>query len=349
MRFSALSTRLQPLNLTTTIFTRAMTPPQVSIIIANWQGEEWITRAISSLLTSARTSQASFELIVVDDASTDGSVALVRSRFPRVRLLVNPRNAGFRRSINRGVRAARGSIVVLCNNDLSAKESFIPNITRWFDPTSRPEGVVPPGRPLFAVSARTVSWYDGSPNQVCMGAVWKGGRLTPAWDAPRSAAPCLFAQAGAAAYDRSLFLRLGGLSPLYDPGYWEDYDLSMRAARRGWVQLHDPTAIALHIGGGSMTRRYGEEGVALMKARNHLIFEWRHLRDLGLVASHAARLPLSLARGCLPGGAALFPRAFLGALARLPAILRARAGDPVGRTPSDRELLEPWTAFTPSY
>ena len=325
-----------------------MTPPKVSIIVANWQGEPWLSRALSSLQASAREWGRPFEVIVVDDASTDDSVPLVRSRFPRVRLLVNRRNAGFRRTINRGVRAARGQVVVLCNNDLAVQPPFISSLARWFEP-SPPPGLLAAGERLFAISARTLAWYDGTPNQVCMGAIWRGGRLTPAYSAPDRPARCLFAQAGAAAYDRALFMQLGGLSGLYEPGYWEDYDLSMRAARRGWVQVYDPAAVALHIGGGSMTRRYGAEGVALMKARNHLIFEWRHLRDTRLVAAHASRLPFTLARACMPGGAALFPSAFLGALGRLPAILRARAADPLGTAPSDRQVLEPWRGFTPSY
>jgi GT2 family glycosyltransferase len=311
-------------------------PPAVSIVVANWNGAEWIARCLSSLLVSARAARLDFELIVADDASADGSPALVAARFPRVRLLRNPRNLGFRRTINRGARAARGRVLVLCNNDLVAQEGFVGSLVRWF-------GEPAAGLPLFAVSARTIGWWDGRPNQLCMGAVWRGGRITPAWSDPAKASPCLFAQAGAAAYDRALFLRLGGLAPLYEPGYWEDYDLSWSAARRGWRQLYDPEAVALHVGGGSMTRRFGADAVAMMKARNHLLFEWRHLRDAALVAEHAARLPLAAARGDRH-----FGRAFRGALARLPLALRLRLGDPRGPVP-DAQILEPWRDFQPSF
>lgn len=328
---------------------RHLPAPELSLVVANWQGADWLSRCLSSLMASARESGRPFELIVVDDASTDGSQDVVRSRFPRARLLQNPRNAGFRRTVNRGVRAARGRIVILCNNDLTAQAGFVGSLARWFDPAARPAGALAAGETLFAVSARTLAWYDGTPNQVCMGAVWRGGRLTPAWSAPSEPARCLFVQAGAAAYDRDAFLRLGGLSGLYEPGYWEDYDLSMRAARRGWAQVYDPGAVALHLGGGSMTRRYGRAAVDMMKARNHLLFEWRHLRSPVLLAAHAARLPLALARSYLAGGPTLFPGAFAGALARLPQVVRARLGDPGGPTPSDTELLAPWREFTPSY
>src|SRR5690606_35982014 len=138
------------------------------------------------------------------------------------------------------------------------------------------------GSRLFGVSARTLSWFDGKPNHRCMNGVWQGGRLTPAWRAPEVAERCLFVQAGAAAYRRDMFLELGGLGDLFHPGYWEDYDLSYRAARAGYENIYDPRAVALHHGGGSMTKRYGAQGVARFKARNHLLFEWSNLDDPGM-------------------------------------------------------------------
>ncbi len=323
--------------------THLMASPRISIVVANWEGEAWIARALSSIQTSARAANHAFEVIVVDDASRDGSVELIRRRFPRVRLLQNPRNFGFRRTINRGVRAARGRVVVLCNNDLSVQEAFIGNLVKWFvDPSAGTAS------PLFAVSARTLGWYDGKPNQVCMGARFRGGRITPAYADPKVPAPCLFAQAGAAAYDREMFLQLGGLSSLYEPGYWEDYDLSLRAARRGWAQLYDPSAIALHIGGGSMQKRFGAGRVAMFKARNHLIFEWRHITSPALAIRHAAQLPISVFREAA-AGETTFLHALAGATARLPAIWRARLADRSNSALSDKELLDPWQGFTPSY
>lgn len=317
--------------------------PFVSIVVANWQGEQYLARCLSSLQISARRSGFPFEIIVVDDASSDRSLQIIRDSFPSVRLVPNRENQGFARTINRGARAARGPVLLLANNDIVAREEFVGSLVRWFSPDTpaRPKGAE--RGPLFAVSAKTVGWYDGRPNQLCMGAVWKGGRITPAWSNPALASPCLFAQAGAAAYDRKLFRQLGGLSRLYEPGYWEDYDLSWRAARMGWQQLYDPGAFALHVGGGSMTRRFGAEGVAAMKTRNHLLFEATNLRSPALISEWAGRMPLRLARD----ENRRFSRAFMETLARMPEILKVRY-----RTRglvSDLKLLEPWRNFTPSF
>ncbi|MCB2154549.1 glycosyltransferase [bacterium] len=327
-----------------------MKRPFISIVIANWDGEEWIDRTLSSLQLSARASNLSFEIIVVDDASSDGSVPLIESRFPDVALLRNKKNEGFGATTMRGARAARGSVLVLCNNDLVAKEPFIANLARWF---KEPRVQLPGGElfdraSLFAVSARTMAWWDGKPNQLCMGALWQGGRITPSWEDPKQAQRCLFAQAGAAAYNRKHFLRLGGLRPYFSPGYWEDYDLAYHAAKQGMTTIYDPQAVALHVGGGSMTRRFGDEGVARMKARNHLLFEWTNLTDPAMLLRYAARLPISVAREWLSGKPPILSRALLGAIRRAPAVLAERSR----RSPSrqtDKALLRRYGSGRPSF
>ncbi len=306
--------------------------PEVSIVVANWEGEQWIGRCLSSLQISARESGRSCEILLVDDASRDQSVELVKSGFPNVRILKKSENIGFARAIN------RGKVVVLANNDLLVKTPFVGSLVRWFFPDA-PEA---PGeirrKSLFAVSGKTVGWYDGKPNQLCMGAIWQGGRITPAWSDPDQPAPCLFAQAGAAAYDRRLFLKLGGLSTLFEPGYWEDYDLSWRAARMGRAQLYDPQAFALHIGGGAMTKRFGADGVQLMKARNHLLFEAANLRSARLWIEWSLRMPLSLARDQAKSRSQrVYTKAAVDSVKRLGAVFQARSR--LKGSISDRELL----------
>jgi len=300
--------------------------PSLSIIVSNWNGSAWIARCVSSLLLSARTWGGEFELIVVDDASDDDSADIVAKRFSAARLLRNERNVGFGPATMRGVRAARGRVVVLCNNDLAATEGFVGNLARWFEPgaPALADGSRVPRRRLFAVSSRTMAWSDGRPNHAWMGAAWRGGRIAPTWRLPDGAERTLFVQAGAAAYDRAALLRLGGLRDIFRPGYWEDYDLSWRAAARGLACVYDPQAVAIHHGGGSMTKRFGAEGVARARARNHLLFEWINLRDAGLLARYAARLPFSVAREWLGGGEPRLTRALVEALQLAPAAIAER-------------------------
>ncbi len=315
-----------------------MSRPFFSVIVSNWNGEQWLRRCLSSLQLSARATGLPFEILVIDDASDDNSTALIESSFKDVRLIRNPTNLGFAETTMTGARAARGRVLVLCNNDLAATEQFLPNLIRWF----RTKDLTTPtlkfrGR-LFAVSARTIDWWTGRDNQVCMNAIWKGGRLSVGWRRSKNPEPCHFVQAGAAAYDRQLFLKLGGLDSLYSPGYWEDYDLSYRASKQGLTSVYDPQAIALHHGGGSMTKRFGEVRVAQVKARNHLLFEWRNMTDWRLLTEYCARLPLNVAKEWWRGERRELTRALLAASWHMGRIVRDRIHAAKSKT-EDRELL----------
>lgn len=298
-------------------------------------------RCLSSLQIAGRALGGGVEILVVDDGSGDGSRDIVTRQFHRVKLLSLKRNIGFARAVNLGARRARGRLLLLANNDLTVQQDFLLHLVDAFEEKKG-------GAPLFAVSARTVGWYDGKPNQVRMGALWKGGRVTPAWDDPPGRSPCLFVQAGAALYDRRLFLQLGGMATLFEPGYWEDYDLSWRAARMGWQQLYEPRAVALHIGGGSMTKRFGHDEVARMKSRNHLLFEVRNLRSPRLMAEWSLRLPLGMSRDFTkvanPGSLCSGLGAALG---KLPRAIAGRVA--IKGSLSDEEILAPWKGFKPSF
>lgn len=92
-----------------------MGPPRVSVCIANFNGEAMLADCIESVL--AQETSAEVEIIVHDDASTDGSLALLRDRYPQVQLIPSDENVGFCIANNRMVETARGEYVLLLNND----------------------------------------------------------------------------------------------------------------------------------------------------------------------------------------------------------------------------------------
>ncbi len=305
-----------------------------SIIVPNWNGKPYLGRCLSSLLLSAKRTGLSYELIVVDDASTDESWQIVEERFPRVRLLRNETNSGFAASVNRGVVAAAGEIAVLINNDIIAKEGFLSALLEPFRPES--------GR-LFGVSARTVSWGDQQPNQINMSARFVRGLFELQWRESPQQARTLFLQGGACAMRRSVFLELGGFGLLYSPGYWEDYDLAYRAAKCGYTNLYEPRSQAYHLGKSSMRQKLGHAGVTSLMARNQMLFTWLNLTDIDLLTKHFLWLPLHIGREFLTGSGFTLTKAFLRALRCVPRILghRLRRRDPVRI--SDKELLRAFT------
>jgi GT2 family glycosyltransferase len=132
----------------------------------------------------------------------------------------------------------------------------------------------------------------------------------------------LFACGGAAAFDRSLWLALGGLDPLFAPFYWEDVDLSWRARKRGWRILHVPESVVHHEHSATIGARFDRRQVIDIYERNRLLFQWKNLTSPRLTASHLAWLPFRLVRAAATRPE--FLRGFTMALPRIGEARRAR-------------------------
>src|SRR5215472_2522256 len=110
------------------------TPPSikaVSIVIPNWNGRDLLEKYLPSVVSSI-VSHAGSEVIVVDNASEDGSVDFMRQNFPGVRVLSQPRNLGFGGGSNAGFAAAKNDIVVLLNSDMRVEPGFLAPLLEGF-------------------------------------------------------------------------------------------------------------------------------------------------------------------------------------------------------------------------
>src|SRR5262245_27206105 len=105
-----------------------MTPdPLVSIIVVTWNGRQYLEACLSAV---AAQEGVNAETILVDNASTDGSIALLRDRFPGVRVVALSENRGFAGGNNAGVREARGRLVALLNNDAVPEPGWLQALLR---------------------------------------------------------------------------------------------------------------------------------------------------------------------------------------------------------------------------
>jgi GT2 family glycosyltransferase len=107
----------------------------LSIIILNTNDREYLTKCLESLQTC--TTCASVEIIVVDNASTDGSVEMVERRFPDVKIIRNKENLGFTKGNNVGIRASQGRYLFLLNSDIVVLKNCIDELVRYMDRNPR--------------------------------------------------------------------------------------------------------------------------------------------------------------------------------------------------------------------
>ncbi len=212
--------------------------PLVSAIVLNWNGSDVVEAAVASLL--AQTLE-SVEVIVVDNASTDGSDVAVERRFAgRIALLRNGRNLGFAGGNNVGLRAARGAFAFLLNNDAEASPTLLEEMVKAAEDPR-----------VGMVAAKVLLHGDGDVIDTTGHLLYPDGlnrgrgRLEVdrgQYDACRTA---LFPSGAAGLYRRRMLDEIG----LFDESfflYGDDADLGLRGRRAGWGCAFAPRAIARH-------------------------------------------------------------------------------------------------------
>ena len=117
-----------------------------TIVIPNYNGINYIQACLESLYCGTTKD---IRVIVVDNASTDGSMELVRDKFPQVQLIVNQKNTGFSHAVNQGIKQSATPYVILLNNDTQADISFVHELEKVMDDDK--------DRRIFSASAKLVS------------------------------------------------------------------------------------------------------------------------------------------------------------------------------------------------
>jgi GT2 family glycosyltransferase len=252
-----------------------------SVVIPNWNGRDLLENFLPSVLVASEIHPEN-EVIVVDNASTDGSVEFLQSRFPSVRILQLPRNLGFSGGSNAGFRAAKNDIVVLLNNDMRVEADFLAPLLQPFSDSL-----------VFAVSCQ-IFFSDPSRRREETGLTeiwWEKGRLRASHHADpmiRVPFPCAYPGGGSSAFDRRKFLELGGFNDIFHPFYYEDTDLGYAAWKRGWKVLYQPTSVVYHEHRGTIGRKFSKDFINSVIDKNVLLYCWKNIHSWKLLSAHFA-------------------------------------------------------------
>ena len=242
-----------------------MNAPAVSVVIINWNGKEYLACCLASL--EAQTYR-DFEIIIVDNGSTDGSVAFIRERFPEVRLICNEHNLGFARANNQGIAIARGRYVAILNNDTQVEPQWLEALVHAAE--THPEIGAFASLVLFNDKRDTVDSAGLTVSVLGHGIQ----NLLGEGIAQVSGAREVFGvSATAALFRRALLQDVGVFDEDYFI-YYEDVDLAWRARLRGWRSLLVPQAVVYHA--HSATTGRGSPFKKRLLTRNRL---WTIAKD----------------------------------------------------------------------
>jgi GT2 family glycosyltransferase len=290
-----------------------------SVIIPNWNGRHHLEECLNSL---ASQTFRDFDTVLVDNASTDGSVLFVREHFPDVKIVSLHENTGFAGGVNAGIRASNGEYVVLLNNDTAVESGWLMHLNL----------AVSENPDIWLFASMLVNYYDrtlvdsaGDALDLCLGP-YKIGEREPL-QRHLSRRFIFGACGGGGCYKRELFGRIG----LFDEdffAYFEDTDLSFRANWSGFRCLSVPDAVIFHkVGGTSDAGQANRDRFDIMRRRNYIFLILKNypleflIRYLPFIlASHCLKFLANIVRGRI--GVALTTQ--LKIAAGLPGMLQKR-------------------------
>ena len=220
------------------------TPPKASIIVVNMNGAEHLRECLAAL---SRQTYGNYEVILVDNGSTDNSVRLVRETFPQVKIVELAENKGFAGGNKVGLDVSEGEYVALVNNDTRASETWLEGLVRTMLEDSC-IGICA-SKLLIADSGKLNSAGDG----VTTAGVGFNRGLRREADSYNSRESVFGACGAALLYRRKMLEEIGFLDEdffLYD----EDTDLNFRAQLLGWKCVYVPSAVVYHKGNATAGR-----------------------------------------------------------------------------------------------
>ncbi|MEA2139826.1 MAG: hypothetical protein QOG56_2976 [Solirubrobacteraceae bacterium] len=311
----------------------SMDASDVTLAILNYNGRHLLEGLLPTV--GAQTARG-FRIDVVDNGSTDDSVAWLRREWPQVTVIEIPENIGVTRALNRAVQSAETAYVALLNNDLELEPRWLEEMRAAMREDPR----------CGSADCKLLNFHsrgeiDGAGDLVARtGECCKRGfgeRDLGQFDQP---AEILCASGGAALYRRAAFDRVG----LFDEdfgAYFEDADWGLRAALCGFSCRYVPSAVAFHM--GSATTGRDRSAYAHLFSRNSLLMLMKCLPAGSLVRLGPLMLAFQvkwLVASAARGGLGAHLRGLGQALALMPATLRKRRDVQRRRTITTTRLHE---------
>ena len=238
----------------------------ITVIIPNYNGKGYL----KTCLESVRMQNHLKEVIIVDNASTDGSGDYIRENYPEFTLLENESNQGFAAAVNQGIQASRTDYLFLLNTDMELEHNCTTSLRECLEQDEK----------ICAVSARMVQYHprdrmdDAGDEYTLLGWTKRVGYGKPVdrYEKPRE----VFSACGGAALYRKKVLDEIGLFDERFFAYLEDVDLSYRARIHGYRCWYCPGAVVYHVGSATTGGQYNQFKVPL-SARNNVYLAYKNM------------------------------------------------------------------------
>ena len=226
---------------------------KTAVVILNWNTEGFLKEFLPSLLHSVQNVDGA-EVIVADNASTDGSMTVMKEYFPSVRTIELEKNFGFTGGYNKAFDQIDSEYFLLINSDIEVTEGWLEPLVQWMD--THPEcGACAPKlhswqeREKFEYAGAAGGYIDRFGYPFCRGRVMK--RLETDCCQYDSPADVFWATGACLVVRSSLYRKLGGLDERFF-AHMEEIDLCWRMQLEGYKVTVIPQSVVYHVGGGTL-------------------------------------------------------------------------------------------------
>jgi GT2 family glycosyltransferase len=226
---------------------------KVAVAILNYNGKSWLEKFLQ--LAIERSPEA--EVIVIDNASTDDSVAYLKTHFPNTRLIINSSNSGFAGGYNEGLKSIDAEYFILLNSDIEVTPNWITPIISEMDKNNNIAAAQPKVRAYnaqerFEHAGASGGFIDKWAYPFCRGRIFEATEEDNSqYDSPRE----VFWATGACLFIRKeIYWKMGGLDTNFF-AHMEEIDLCWRIKNEGHRIMVYPESSVLHVGGGTLDYR----------------------------------------------------------------------------------------------
>ncbi len=301
---------------------------KTAIVILNWNTEGFLREFLPGLVRSAGKVEGA-EVVVADNASTDGSLKVMEEMFPEVKTIVFNENKGFTGGYNAAFKAlgqtGRPEYFVLINSDIEVTEDWLEPLVEWMD--SHPEcGACAPKlkswhvREKFEYAGAAGGYVDMFGYPFCRGRVMKSVEVDNGqYDEPKDV---MWATGACLMVRSSVFAELGGLDSRFF-AHMEEIDLCWRMQLHGYKVTVVPESVVYHVGGGTLP---AESPFKLrLNYRNNLLMLRNNLAQTFALKLYKEGMPeeRAAAKGCRKAGRRIFVRKCLDGVSALVYLIEA--------------------------
>jgi GT2 family glycosyltransferase len=248
--------------------------PQVAIVILNWNGKAFLEKFLPAVLSSSYSNK---RVIVADNASSDDSLAFLKTNFPTVEIILNEGNLGFAKGYNEALKKVTADYYVLLNSDVEVTANWIQPVIDLMESDRQIAACQPKilswnNKAMFEYAGASGGWIDN------FGYPFMRGRLFDTCENDtgqyNNAAPCFWASGASLFVKADLYHLMGGLDDHFF-AHQEEIDFCWRLQLAGYKVYCQPASVVYHVGGGTLPQ--GNSRKTFLNFRNNLIMLFKNM------------------------------------------------------------------------